>query len=217
MAPFVFMVGMIIMKIKLLSELTCCEDYEIIWLYARPNRLPRGVSCLIVAVVYLPPGSDETCLREHLFESLKSAESSYANCGLNRLNTQSLEKHFQHKQLVRSPTRKDVQCNSRFSAHQHESVLCQTADFSPFGLFDHNTIMVIPKLKDNKRNVEKSIMKRDYRSSRNASMGRYLTEWDWEILFSSDERGKSEKMVERSETPQRYVYFRRYNNKENWY
>lgn len=44
-------------KYRVLDELNCCRDHEILWLYLRPTRLPKGVSCLVVAVVYHPPPS----------------------------------------------------------------------------------------------------------------------------------------------------------------
>ena len=87
-------------KYRVLDELSCCHDHEILWLHLRPTRLPRGVSCLIAAVVYHPPRADENSIRNHLFHSLALAESKFANCGIilagdfNRLNITSIKKHF---------------------------------------------------------------------------------------------------------------------------
>ena len=69
-------------KHKVLDELHCCESHEILWLHLRPNRLPRGFSCIIAAVVYHPPGSDGEIIRDHLFQSLTRAEARYPNCGI---------------------------------------------------------------------------------------------------------------------------------------
>jgi hypothetical protein len=46
-------------------------------LYLRPTRIPRKLSCIIVAIVYHPPGAIENSMREHLFRSLKMAESKF--------------------------------------------------------------------------------------------------------------------------------------------
>jgi hypothetical protein len=126
----------------------------------RPTRLPRGVSCLIAAVVYHPPGSDDNSIREHLFQSLALAESRFPNCGIivtgdfNRLNITVIKKHFRLKQIIKSPTRKDVIL---------DLILTNLKDYydtpqslPPFGLSDHNTIMVSPKgrsAKPNSRSV----------------------------------------------------------------
>jgi hypothetical protein len=40
------------------ENLNCCQGHEIFWLKLNPIRLPLGYSCLIVAVVYHPPGAD---------------------------------------------------------------------------------------------------------------------------------------------------------------
>ena len=82
----------------------------------RPDRLPRGTSCLIAAVIYHPKqsNSNDLSLREHLFNSLSAAEAKYQNCAFiicgdfNRFNTKSLENHFRLKQIVKVPTRKDA-------------------------------------------------------------------------------------------------------------
>ncbi|EDO32635.1 predicted protein [Nematostella vectensis] len=99
-------------KYKHLNDLNCCEDHETLWLYLRPNRLPRGFSCIIAAVIYHPPKADDTYLREDLFQSLALVEARYPNCGLlvtgdfNRLNINVLLNHFRLKQIVKVPTRK---------------------------------------------------------------------------------------------------------------
>ena len=69
-------------KYRVLKELNCCQDHEILWLHLRPTRLPRGFSRLIAAVVYHPSGTDVNSIREHLFHSLTLAESKFPNCGI---------------------------------------------------------------------------------------------------------------------------------------
>ena len=61
-------------KYQRLDELLCCADHEILWVHLRPARLPRGFSCLIVVVLYHPLGADDNFIREHLFNSLATAE-----------------------------------------------------------------------------------------------------------------------------------------------
>ena len=46
-------------RYKHLKELNCCDEHESLWLNLRPTRLPRGFSCIIAAVIYHPPMSDD--------------------------------------------------------------------------------------------------------------------------------------------------------------
>lgn len=41
------------------KQLAHLEDvaHEALWIWLRPNRLPRGISCIIAAVLYIPPHS----------------------------------------------------------------------------------------------------------------------------------------------------------------
>ena len=59
------------------ENLNCCQDHEIFWLKLNPKRLPRGYSCLIVAVVYHLPGADSQLITNHLFQSLSAAEPTF--------------------------------------------------------------------------------------------------------------------------------------------
>ena len=69
---------------------------------------------MIVVVLYHPPGADDYFIRAHLFNSLAAAESIYSNRALiipgnfNRLDVTRLKRHFQLKQIVETPTRKDA-------------------------------------------------------------------------------------------------------------
>ena len=56
--------------------------------------------------------------------------------------------------------------------------------FPPFGLSDHNTIVVEGQLRD-KGWSTKILLKRDIRASPKAELGRYLAVLEWEKLFSS--------------------------------
>jgi hypothetical protein len=70
-------------KYKRLDDLSCCPDHEILWVQLRPNRLPRGFSSLVVAVLYHPHSTvtENDSMREHLFQSLVLAESRFPTSG----------------------------------------------------------------------------------------------------------------------------------------
>ena len=101
-------------KYKLLNNLNCCDDHECLWIHLRPNRLPRGIPCIIIAVIYHPPSADEKLMQDHLFQTLTLIESKFPNCGViltgdfNRLNVSRLLNHFCLKQIVKIPTRKEA-------------------------------------------------------------------------------------------------------------
>ena len=168
-------------KFKHLEDLPCCDKHEILWLYLRPILLPRGFSCIIVAVLYHPPGSDQDSILDHLFLSLRLAKSCYPNCGLivagdfNRLNVKDLQKHFRLTQIVKKPTCKDAILDY-YNAPQI---------LPPFGLSDHNTILVSPKKRATNSATKKIIFIWDQQPSCKAAMGRYLSSLQWDILFTS--------------------------------
>ena len=130
-------------KCRVLEELSSCQDHEILWLHLRPTHLPRGVSCLIAVVVYHPPGADDNSIHDHLFHSLALAESKFPNYGIivagdfNRLNITAIGKHFRLKQIIKSPTRKDVILDLVLTNLKDYYVTPQSLPL--FGLSDHYT------------------------------------------------------------------------------
>jgi hypothetical protein len=127
-------------------------------------------------------------MREHLFQSLAQAESTYPNCGIiiagdfNGLNISTIKKHFRLKQIVKKPTRKNAILDLILTnMHDYYENPCT---FPPFGLSDHNAVTVEGKEREH-FNTTKIVYSRDKRASRKAEMGRYLSGVDWPILFSS--------------------------------
>ena len=84
----------------------CFDDHEVLWLKLKPNRLPRGFCCIMIAVVYHPLGADHHSFINHLFESMLIVESLFPTCGFivagdfNRVKPGSLQHHFRLEQLV---------------------------------------------------------------------------------------------------------------------
>ena len=134
----------------------CCDVHEVLWIKLNPARLPRGFSCVILAVVYYPgPTSPAECdaqlILNHLFDSLMKAQSIFSNCGLvvtgdfNRLKTSRLQNHFKLKQLVKFPTR--GQATLDLILTNMADKYAEPESFPPFGLSDHVTVIVAPKVK----------------------------------------------------------------------
>ena len=100
-------------KCEILDELSD-EKFEVIWVKLRPYRLPRGMSCIVVANVYHPQteyGASDAEILSFLYESMSSIEARFPRCGIliagdfNRLDTSGFQNAFQLKQIVKFPTR----------------------------------------------------------------------------------------------------------------
>jgi hypothetical protein len=175
-------------KYKRLDDLNCCDDHECLWIYLRPTRLPRGFTCIIIAVIYHPPGADGKLFQDHLFQTLTLVESKYPNCGIiitgdfNRLNVTRLLNHFRLKQIVKIPTRNDATLDLILT-NMHK-FYNPPQGYPGFGLSDHNTIVATGKTAAQKNNTKKSITIRDQRKSRKLEMGRYLSSIDWTLMLS---------------------------------
>ena len=161
-------------KCRVLEELSYYQDHEILWLHLRPTCLPRGVSCLIAAVVYHPPGADDNSIINFI---------PFTCCGgiqipelwhhiiagdFNRLNITVIKKHFRLKQIIKSPTRKDVILGLVLTNLKDYYVTSQSLPL--FGLSDYNTIMVSPRERSVKPNSRSVIYKQDSGPSCNGQL-----------------------------------------------
>ena len=54
---------------------------EVLWVKLRPTRLPRGVSNIVIGVVYHPPNAVNSTMLDYLSKCLGDLESRYPNCG----------------------------------------------------------------------------------------------------------------------------------------
>ena len=173
------------------DALSCCPDHEVLWVQLPPERLSRGFSSRIVAVVCHPHWSavEDEFMQEHLFQSLQLVESRFPDCApivagdFNRFDTRPIERHFRLKQIVKIPTRQDAMLDRVLTNLHRFSVPSQRVP--PFGLSDHNTITVEAKVRDNGRQQSRFVFKRDKRESRKAELGRCQCAIDWTMLFSS--------------------------------
>ena len=147
-----------------------------------PNRLPRGYSSIIVGVIYRPPSDNHALIRD-LLSSLTKIESEFPNCGIilagdfNRLNINFLLKHFRLKQLVKVSTSNNAMLDLLLT-NLHE-YYCPPLASPPFGLSDHNTIVVTPQIEDCNATKKKTVKKRDRRASHKSELGRYLSSINW--------------------------------------
>lgn len=124
---------------------------------------------MIVAVVYHPhwKGTENDLMREHLFQTLQVVESRFPNCAIivvgnfSRLHTKSIDRHFQLKQMVNIPTRKDATLDYILTNLHH--FYDSPQGFPPPGLPDHNTVTIEAKVREQSRQQHRFVFKRDRR------------------------------------------------------
>ena len=174
-------------KLKHLEKLSD-PDIEALWAWLRPSRLPRGVPCIVAGVIYHPHFNNsirDAALVNYLSASLTSLEGEYPGCGFvlcgnfNCLNTRRLTTQFKLKQLVDKPTRGDQILDLVLTnlPQLYDSKAVQT--FPPFGMSDHNVVLVRPKARPKGNGCSmKTTARRDTRPSRKLELGRYLSSID---------------------------------------
>ncbi len=154
---------------------------EVLSVWLRPKRLPRGVPCVIIGTIYHPPNADDSEMLDYVSTTLTIIEGQYPGCGIflagdfNRLNVSRLSTQFKMKQLVRSPARGDrildLILTNLAQLYDRNSVQV----LPPFGLSDHNVVLLHPKVRSPKEGPRKKVItKRDTRTSRKLELGRYL-------------------------------------------
>ena len=129
----------------------------------------------------------------YLSASLTSLEGEYPGCGFvlcgdfNRLNTHRLTTQFKLKQLVDKPTRGDQILDLVLTnlPQLYDSNAVQT--FPPFGMSDHNVVLVRPKARPKGNGCSmRTTARRDTRPSRKLELGRYLSSIDWSPVNGDD-------------------------------
>ncbi len=84
------------------------SNFEIVWVYIRPNRLPREIPCIIIGTLYHPPSANNQEILDHLLKCLSIIESRFANCGVILLGD--------FNNLRRLPTvARETECETGFS------------------------------------------------------------------------------------------------------
>ena len=128
------------------------DEHEVLWLNVRPRRLPRGFSSIIIGVVYHPPGADNESMRDYIRDCLTKIEALHPNCGIiiagdfNKFDAKNVTRLFHLKHLINFPTR---------GANKLDQIFTNLSEFyadvqrlPPFGLSDHLTIVMPPKVRE---------------------------------------------------------------------
>lgn len=165
-------------------------EFEVLWVKIRPNRLPRGIPCIITATIYHPPTSNDKLLLDYLTVSLVKLESQYPGCGIilggdfNHLNINRILYQFKMKQLVKINTRGNNILDLIITNIPQYYEKDNLQSFPPFGLSDHNVLLLTPKDRPTSANRRKTILKRNLSVARKNELGRYLSSINWDIIDS---------------------------------
>ena len=177
-------------KFRLLGHLQV-NNMEVLWVWLRSKRLPRGVPSVIIGTIYHPPNADDSEMLDYLFTTLTIIEGQYPGCGIflagdfSRLDVSRLSTQFRMIQLVCSPTRGDrildLILTNLPQLYDRNSVKI----LPQFGLSDHNVGLLHPKVRSPKEGPSRKVItKRDTRTSKKLELGRYLNSIKWSTVDS---------------------------------
>ena len=122
----------------------------------------------------------------YLLEQLASIESTCLNCGFmilgdfNNLDISRIKNQFRLKQLIQFHTRGNRTLDLILT--NLEQYYQPPVRLPPFGLSDHFTVFVEPKLRTDHQTNKRIRQSRDLRPSRRAAMGAFVNDFDWSIL-----------------------------------
>ncbi|XP_072022450.1 uncharacterized protein [Amphiura filiformis] len=106
-----------------LTEIAVPEELECIWLWVRPQRLPRSVAGMAVCAVYIPPDSEhQHTLIKHIVMSLDKLKTKHADLGAVRTPGRVI------KRTVRPLLKPDIHEFGRWiTSHTWDEVLNATS------------------------------------------------------------------------------------------
>ena len=172
------------------------ENIECVWITCQPKKLPRSISRLVIACIYLPPNLLHDNIEkayDYLSESYdklitESPDSAFIITGDfnprgNGFDPKMLSTHCNLKQIVHSPTRKEVTLDLIFT--NIKDYYSKPEISAPLGTSDHSCV----KLKFSAGNHVNSITKRKVKvrpvKESNLTLFRsHLSNYDWNNVLS---------------------------------
>ena len=157
------------------------DKIEAIWLQLPPSHLPRGISCIIMTIVYHPQtdkGVSDPEILHYLYDSMSTIESRFSNCGVliigdfNRLDTSRFRNAFKLKQTVKFHTRGNQTLDLVLTNIEkfYEEPIKRPA----FGLSDHASVEIQPLSRCKTQPSKRSIITREQRESYRVALSSYL-------------------------------------------
>ena len=186
-----------------ISAKTCSDlsdpNFECLWLILRPKWLPRGVSRIVVASVYLPPSMDRERLEsfyEYFYScydiiSCESSDTGFIVAGdfnpcSNGFDSKYLSNYCDTdlKQVVKNPTRNLNLLDLIFTN------ICSYYDppevNAPLSTSDHYMVIWKAKVQQSAINTVKKIKFRPMPNDKLQQFGYCLSHYDWSSLFNAE-------------------------------
>ena len=134
----------------LYNRLYCLEDedLEVIWVKVMPKRLPRTISCILVACVYYTQHTDCRQMRDHLIIGIDSVIRKHPQCGVivtgvfNQLNDNFLKSHYSFVQIVNVGTRGHAVLDKIWT--NIKNVYMHPVTIAELDTSDHNMVLLKP-------------------------------------------------------------------------
>lgn len=175
-------------RYDVLSDLSD-ENFEVLWVKIRPDRLPRGIPSVVIGTVYHPPSANDILIQNYLYESLSKIEGRFPDCGVillgdfNKLNLNRIKNAYGLKQIVPFPTRG----NSKLDlVYTNLSAFYEVPKkLPPFGMSDHDTIEVRPLTRLAYPSNKLVLKSRDLRLTKRLTMRKYLEEVQLDQLVAT--------------------------------
>ena len=113
-----------------------------------PKRLPRTVSCILIACIYYTQQTVYLKMRGHIITSLDTVIRKHPVCGIIvtgdfiQLNDNFLKRHYRVVQIVNVGTRGNAVLDNIWT--NMENVYMSPVTLSELGTSDHNVVLLKP-------------------------------------------------------------------------
>ena len=153
-----------------------------------PKRLPRTVSCILIACIYYTQQTDYLKMREHIITSIDAVIRKHPDCGIivtgdfNQLNDNFLKTHYRFVQIVNVGTRGNALLDKIWT--NMDNVYMSPVILSERGTSDYNMVLLKPGSSLPCSTV--SVMRVTIRAmgeNEKAFFDRALSAVSWETLF----------------------------------
>ncbi|XP_072021915.1 uncharacterized protein [Amphiura filiformis] len=165
------------------------DHLEVLWVKARPERLPREIPVLFYAIIYSPPDNPhESELIAHLLHGFDYIRTQYPQAGvtlfgdINRLDTTQICSGNGLTQVVNKPTRKDAILDKIITTMNR--YYKEPEIYSPVGTSDHSSVLWTPlNSLPSKANTTRSRVVRPMKDSNMREFGIWIGERNWSEVY----------------------------------
>jgi hypothetical protein len=176
------------------------DQYECVWIVLRPVWLPRSISRIAIACVYIPPSVNMETVNSfcdyfcYCYDKLKSESPCTAiiaagdfNPDSNGLNIRTITRQCHIKQIVKTPTRGnavlDLIITDIHKFYEDPEIL------PPLGTSDHKRIVWRPKNRNQLGNKKekRTVTVRPLRDSSILQFEQFIREYNWSFVFNAAE------------------------------